>query len=294
MRYRLDNPEFRAIPVHPANAGTVKYQLLATQERIWVVREHGRYGYAETQDFGSVPLSGENTITFQRLDQVEPDMKFVSGRNFYWITVGEQLLVKEQQFNQSFWFGANQDKYRLVRLYPDHKEIDATVASTLRQIVSAGGETYAEGPDAAVYVLDQDLLVKQQYKIRGEKWVGRLSPIGGGQLLIGDSPFDLKTGDFYWDAAGATKKEYPVKEWSTAAGDPYGLVWFADNTDAHRLRLIAATRDGQIVTDNQVAPHELNQYSPVVLLPSKDALIVAAIGSYQGEEHLLVFKFKRT
>jgi len=106
--------------------------------------------------------------------------------------------------------------------------------------------------------------------------------------------FDAKS--IYWDATGATKKSFPDSiRGASVVSDHSGVLWSASlvRDGSSRLRLVGFTRDGQVLVDQVVAPHELTQTTPVIK-GTKDTLIVACGGMYQGEEHLLLFSFKST
>lgn len=294
VRYKLEKPDFQVFAVRPTADGPMEYQLLASKQRIFVIRREAELLTFTNNppEFGVLPLAGGNKITFQSVDAAVPALTAKTWRQYYaWFTAGDRLFVQVGEKPMTL---SSKESLLTVELYPQQRIHEDVAAVQFNQVASADGEVVGEQSDGTVYVMDEDLHVKQQFKPKGLNWQSQVAAIGGGQVLIGDAPFDLKSGDYLWDASGATKRTFPAaSDWKAAASDPFGLVWFAKAPPENKLRLVASTRDGEIVADVSPTPHQLSARSSVALIPTEEALIVAVIGKYQGEDNLLIYRFKR-
>ncbi|HEY3368262.1 MAG TPA: hypothetical protein VGK74_24685 [Symbiobacteriaceae bacterium] len=285
VRYQFEHPDFRAFSVRRDSGGSPTYHLLLTKERVWVVRDWN--SYTQDVDFGAFFLDGTTQVPFRSLKEVLPDIG--DGPSFVeWLTIGERLYVQVTTVGVVL---TSLTHHRLLQIYPERREFDSSSVAGLTGMVAGDGRVYATSQNHnELYVLDENFKVTDHFPVKGGIF-SRILPIGSDQLLIGNAPFDLQTKDFYWDAAGATRKTLPG--WGAiGTTDPSGVLWFATSGTGTKLQLLAETRDGQVLANQVVAPHEL-AHDVFAIEATRDALVVTTIGMYQGQEHLLLYTFKR-
>lgn len=277
--YNLDQTHFKAVGVLPDAKGSTRFRVQAGETGFWINRSHLGNGRPAIE-FAQVSPDGEFKLPFAPVDVQSTTWVW---QTVHWLAAGDRVLVAQEDWNNQ----THQPVYKYVQLYPPPRR-DLVTTDRLTLVGARAGTLYGYSNFETLYLLDPDLRTREKFTVKGG--VGTLAPIGKDRLLIGNSPFDLTKRDFVWDAAGVNKESYPaIAGWQALATDGTGQIWVARWADARKLRLTAVDATGQVRADKVVGPHELSEVAGVGMLALPDRLVVAGIGTYQGQEHLLIY-----